>query len=1001
MAKKKWIQEAINPKHKGYCTPMTKSTCTPRRKALAKRFKTGDLSKRQTGGDAPLEDQYDYQVPLNAPQQANNSHVFMGSQTYATSGTDSFNKALQQSEFQNRSKLRNDDNRVIGKYKKMGYDVVPGEDGKVKFMKGKGEWQDNPYTDIFNKGASLATGVGNFLQSGRQRNQERQQINQSMTPKYMQNMEAQGLNNVPAYMEYGGDIIHDRSTYYGEGIHGEGTSYPVKQVSVGQNRDIYSEGVVQPTDRTYEEVPQPTYNKYSGTGRAIKPHYGPGYMFGGHDNTFNRQPVMEYGGWDQEGFMMMYGGMGEGLPYDERDMTNVDYGYQGVHSNNPYGHESIYHTGGNVPKGYHMMPYGELMRNDEMRTGGTVSAEKAKQILKDNSAQGHPLTDKQKRYFGWIAGGSKPRKEYGGWDQEGFMMQTGGYSPEDYYKSSATLAYYKDKLNQKLKAKNPNAYQDYFKGLVAARQTGNPTTAQQYTQQSQYNEYLTPQEVQSTLGKDDYQKYLQALQGVNTYNVQQGQQPLYGNVEGQNDINNLNYGRRFASLQVTPSLGQTVKGAKGDRNYSRNYNYNPQTGNVDFTESGDVSLRPQGFAAPGTRQYGGWDQEGFMFQTGGEAFTPQEQGIVEQYKKQGYDVSKSGGKLQFKKTGTSQIPAIGSQNQQNTQQQKTFDPEILKEKYKSNPYLVGKDNKADNRYFWATQTDREFPLTGGNVKDAVTEAAKLNNIDPSLLYSSAMEEGMSGAIDDKNWENASEEYVDWSKKNPQIAQEYPVDGYYNYGLDQFPGVAKTLEQKGYLPKGFSDQYTTFTAENEKYKKIKTAAFKTDADALKAKSAMMRLAKDQLGNYAKKQGIELTPAQEQFFMLANYNGGEGNMQDMLKSYKDKGYLKNPKFLKDISFKPASYDQIYQNVMRRLEASKMMKNEGVFEYGGKVDYMEYGGECDDCGKKVKFKNGGAASYSHDPRKVPYYQDGGYGIGDEVDLSPEQIAQLRKAGYQIEEI
>jgi hypothetical protein len=35
----KWIQKAVNPKHKGYCTPMTKKTCTPHRKALAKRFK--------------------------------------------------------------------------------------------------------------------------------------------------------------------------------------------------------------------------------------------------------------------------------------------------------------------------------------------------------------------------------------------------------------------------------------------------------------------------------------------------------------------------------------------------------------------------------------------------------------------------------------------------------------------------------------------------------------------------------------------------------------------------------------------------------------------------------------------------------------------------------------------------------------------------------------------------------------------------------------------------
>ncbi len=37
----KWIQKSINPKHKGYCTPMSKATCTPHRKALAKRFKKG------------------------------------------------------------------------------------------------------------------------------------------------------------------------------------------------------------------------------------------------------------------------------------------------------------------------------------------------------------------------------------------------------------------------------------------------------------------------------------------------------------------------------------------------------------------------------------------------------------------------------------------------------------------------------------------------------------------------------------------------------------------------------------------------------------------------------------------------------------------------------------------------------------------------------------------------------------------------------------------------
>lgn len=36
---KNWIQKAVNPKHKGFCTPMSKPTCTPKRKALAMTFK--------------------------------------------------------------------------------------------------------------------------------------------------------------------------------------------------------------------------------------------------------------------------------------------------------------------------------------------------------------------------------------------------------------------------------------------------------------------------------------------------------------------------------------------------------------------------------------------------------------------------------------------------------------------------------------------------------------------------------------------------------------------------------------------------------------------------------------------------------------------------------------------------------------------------------------------------------------------------------------------------
>lgn len=45
---KKWIQKAVDPSHEGYCTPMTKKTCTPARKTLAKRFKKGIENNEST-----------------------------------------------------------------------------------------------------------------------------------------------------------------------------------------------------------------------------------------------------------------------------------------------------------------------------------------------------------------------------------------------------------------------------------------------------------------------------------------------------------------------------------------------------------------------------------------------------------------------------------------------------------------------------------------------------------------------------------------------------------------------------------------------------------------------------------------------------------------------------------------------------------------------------------------------------------------------------------------
>lgn len=47
---KHWIQGAINPKHKGYCTPMSKPTCTGRRRALALTLKKHHGFHKKTMG---------------------------------------------------------------------------------------------------------------------------------------------------------------------------------------------------------------------------------------------------------------------------------------------------------------------------------------------------------------------------------------------------------------------------------------------------------------------------------------------------------------------------------------------------------------------------------------------------------------------------------------------------------------------------------------------------------------------------------------------------------------------------------------------------------------------------------------------------------------------------------------------------------------------------------------------------------------------------------------
>lgn len=210
----------------------------------------------------------------------------------------------------------------------------------------------------------------------------------------------------------------------------------------------------------------------------------------------------------------------------------------------------------------------------------------------------------------------------------------------------------------------------------------------------------------------------------------------------------------------------------------------------------------------------------------------------------------------------------------------------------------------------------EVPEAGTDTsKNLATKAASKLGIDPALLYSSAMEEGMSGLFPDKNGD------ID-ATKDPK----YPVDGFASFGLDNFADAFKGLVKKGYLPADFQNNFKKDTRINEKKEKVASANFKDTDSALQAKAAMMKDTQDQTESFAQKNGISLSPQAKDFFTLINYNAGEANMQKMLKEYARSGYLKEDKFLQN---RPSdSWKVPYENVVRRLKMRDALKKEGLF-------------------------------------------------------------------------
>lgn len=255
-------------------------------------------------------------------------------------------------------------------------------------------------------------------------------------------------------------------------------------------------------------------------------------------------------------------------------------------------------------------------------------------------------------------------------------------------------------------------------------------------------------------------------------------------------------------------------------------------------------------------------------------------------------------------------------------------PADWKQKYADNQYFKDREDLGD-------KLSNKFPNGKNTVKESIYNAAKQSGIDPGLLYTSSMEEGMKLALNNKDSFERRSGYNEYRKTNPKGAQEYPIDGGYFYGLNTFGDKYGVTIKPSSLPRGF--KYAPYDQKDSDGRKLYTsAAFRSHDDAISAKAAMMKQVEGAMTARLTKNNLELSPDARKFFDMVGYNMGEDKTIEMIKSYQQKGYLKDDKFL-DSEFQPASWKEPYTNVQRRYQNYKILNEQGYFDDYTKQDTL----------------------------------------------------------------
>lgn len=249
----------------------------------------------------------------------------------------------------------------------------------------------------------------------------------------------------------------------------------------------------------------------------------------------------------------------------------------------------------------------------------------------------------------------------------------------------------------------------------------------------------------------------------------------------------------------------------------------------------------------------------------------------------------------------------------------------------------------------------------------VINASKETNVDPNILYSIGMQEGMVTNFIYKEHDNAGQV---WKSPDDSVINKYKsgkfIDTYNAVGLDTFWDDQDILLEKGYLQSPiYSDSIRTTNAWNRSLDRIKaakipnyTASFENtkwgplifkhnekghtistgqinEVDSWRGIGAMIRQHEDYIDNIFSNRKLDFDSLNENdklFWIYASFNGGPGNAASLLDSYGIKP-LENKSLNQVLQLKNNPKSRRYDE---GETYSLFLENQGIDE--SLIDWME---------------------------------------------------------------